>query len=223
MARFEDAYLPKAVPDEAGLLRLGFAKTEEGFYRECEILDGAFLLRISVEGAEVTTSLLEKDSGEPYELYRVESAHGDYVGMVREAVREVLLEIKANCYPVSWTKRKQPEEILNYIHEAFEEEEEYPWKEYGYAIVRRKDNQKWYALFMELPVSKVGIDEDRQEVIMNIAHDGADVDHKVFYPAYHMNKKSWVSMVLDGSVSTDDIIAYINQSRELANKGKKRK
>ena len=220
---FEETYLPKAIPERDGLLKLGFALTEDGYYRESHIMDGAFLLQIQIRGQEVVTRLIETETGEPYELYRVESAHGDYVGAVRDAVKGALLEIKANCYPASWTKIKQPQEILEWIHETFHEEEEYPWGEYDYAVIRRKDNQKWYALFMFLPVSKVGIDEDRQEVILNIAHDGSDVDHRTFYPAYHMNKKSWVSMVLDGSVPTSDIKDYLVQSRELAFKGKKRK
>ena len=219
---FEDAYLPKAVPDADGLLRLGFSHEGETYYKETVILDGAFLLQITVTGISVTTKLIETESGEPYELYRVESAHGDYVGMVRDAVKEVLMEMRATCYPASWTQRSQPKEILNFIHRTFGEEEEYPWDDVN-AVVRRKDNRKWYALFMPLPVSKLGIDEDRHEVIMNIAHNGADVDHRVFYPAYHMNKKSWVSMVLDGSVPSKDIEAYITQSRESAGKSKKRK
>lgn len=215
--------MPKSIPDANGLLKLGFVLDEGGYYRESQILDGSFLLKVRIQGQEVTTRLIETETGEPYELYRVESAHGDYVGAVRDAIKAVLLEIKANCYPVSWTQIQQPREILNWIHDTFQEEEEYPWSEYDYAVIRRKDNQKWYALFMFLPVAKVGIEEDRREVILNIAHDGADVDHKVFYPAYHMNKKSWVSMVLDGSVPTEDVKAYLLQSRELAAKGKKKK
>lgn len=220
---FEETYLPKGIPEAEGLISLGFVQDKEGFFRESPIMDGAFRLHIRINGDQVKTRLIETETGEPYELYRIESAHGEYVGAIRDEVKSALLEIKARCYPVSWTKMRQPREILDWIHESFDEKEEYPWAEYGYAVVRRKDNQKWYALFMLLPVAKIGIDEDREEVIMNIAHDGGDVDHKVFYPAYHMNKKSWVSMVLDGSVPTEDVKAYIAQSRESAAKGKKRK
>ena len=223
MATFEEAYLPRMDIDEEALLSFGFAKTEGAYLYETDILDGSFRLKVCIQGKDAWTKLIETESGEPYELYRIESAHGDYVGMIRDAVKEVLLRIRSECYPVSWTKRKQPAEILDFIHREFGEKEEYPWKDDDSAVVRRKDNRKWYALFMEIPVSKLGIQEDRLEVVMNIAHDGNDVDHKVLYPAYHMNKKFWVSMVLDGTVPTGEILDYIRQSRESVFKAKKRK
>lgn len=33
-----------------------------------------------------------------------------------------------------------------------------------------------------------------------------------FYPAYHMNKKNWVSIVLDGTLSDESIMDLIERS-----------
>ena len=35
-------------------------------------------------------------------------------------------------------------------------------------------------------------------------------------PGYHMNKKSWFTIVLDGSVPKDEILAWLRRSYELA-------
>lgn len=222
MPSFEETYIPKQIPSPEALLSFGFVLEDGAFLYSTQVLDGAFLLRVRIQDKDVETSLLETETGEPYELYRIDNAHGEYVGAVREAVKDVLLDIKRRCYPTSWTMREQPSKILAYLKETYNEEPDYPWQD-EFGVLRRKDNQKWYALFMPLPVSKVGIQEERNEVIMNIRHDGQAVDHRIFYPAYHMTKKTWVSMVLDGSVPLEEILGFIEESRELAKGGKKSK
>lgn len=42
-----------------------------------------------------------------------------------------------------------------------------------------------------------------------------------FFPAYHMNKESWITLALDGSVPEDQIKALLDMSYELT-KDKKR-
>ncbi|MGN1104647.1 MAG: MmcQ/YjbR family DNA-binding protein, partial [Candidatus Coproplasma sp.] len=39
-----------------------------------------------------------------------------------------------------------------------------------------------------------------------------------YYPGWHMNKKSWYTLVLDGSVSDDEITERIKESYALAKK-----
>ena len=39
-----------------------------------------------------------------------------------------------------------------------------------------------------------------------------------FYKAYHMNKKSWISIILDETLSDETILKYIKQSKELTDK-----
>lgn len=221
MAKFEEAYLPKTEPDKESLLSFGFLPCGDVYVYKTEILDGAFRLKIEVRGQDVRTSLVEAETLEPYEVYRVEAAHGDYVGLVREAIKEVLLAIRKSCYASDWTKRRQVSALLAYVKEAFQGELEYPWSDDN-AVIRRKDNRKWYCLFMPLPVSKLGLEEDRVEVVMNILRDGETADMKTIFPAYHMNKKSWVSIILDGLVPNDVLFRYVAESYEKAGKGKKR-
>ena len=35
-----------------------------------------------------------------------------------------------------------------------------------------------------------------------------------FYPAYHMNKKYWITLILDETLSDETIIEYIKKSYE---------
>ncbi len=44
------------------------------------------------------------------------------------------------------------------------------------------------------------------------------IDGKVYLPGYHMNKKNWFTVVLDGSAPTEEIFRRIDDSYSLANK-----
>ena len=37
----------------------------------------------------------------------------------------------------------------------------------------------------------------------------------LFYKAYHMNKKKWISIILDETLSDEDIFKYIDESYQL--------
>ncbi len=37
-----------------------------------------------------------------------------------------------------------------------------------------------------------------------------------YYPGWHMNKKNWYTIILDGSVATEDICKHIDESYRLA-------
>jgi predicted DNA-binding protein (MmcQ/YjbR family) len=39
-----------------------------------------------------------------------------------------------------------------------------------------------------------------------------------YLPGYHMNKKHWFSVILDGSVSNDELFSRIDESYTLAKK-----
>ena len=41
---------------------------------------------------------------------------------------------------------------------------------------------------------------------------------KVFYPAYHMNKKNWITILLNDTMNDELIMEYINESYLLSEK-----
>ncbi len=79
---------------------------------------------------------------------------------------------------------------------------------------------------MPLPVSKLGINEDRVTDILNIKCDplmiGSLRMENGIYPAYHMNKNSWISVILDGTVDMEKIKFLLDMSFELTDKKHKK-
>lgn len=42
------------------------------------------------------------------------------------------------------------------------------------------------------------------------------IDRKVYFPGWHMNKKHWYTMILDGSVERRELFRRIDESYRLA-------
>ena len=103
---------------------------------------------------------------------------------------------------------------------------DYPFDEdFETAVLRHANNRKWYAIVMRVSRRKFGFDDDEVIDVVNLklptemfgsfgAADGV-------YPAYHMNKLHWVSVLLPDS--PDDIVEFLLNVSFEATKGKSKK
>lgn len=95
-------------------------------------------------------------------------------------------------------------DIIDYIQNEYGIEAEYLWKKYPqFCIFRHLDNQKWFAALMKnISITKLGLSQNRAVDIVNLKCDPEFakmilIDHKNIFPAYHMNKKHWISVVIN--------------------------
>ena len=90
------------------------------------------------------------------------------------------------------------------------------------AICRRKDNQKQYLAILSVKGSKIGLETDEVVEVIDLRVPKDKISYILqcnnIYPAYHMNKKSWITIVLDNSINMTDIYEYIDESYLLAKK-----
>ncbi|NLT10326.1 MAG: MmcQ protein [Ruminococcus sp.] len=115
-------------------------------------------------------------------------------------------------------------EIFRYIKENFGGVPEYLWlRDPDSCIVRRQDNQKWYAVFMTISGSKLGLANSSPVRVMNLKCDplmaGSLRCRKGIFPAYHMNKQSWITVLLDGTLPAEEIFPLIQMSYRLTSGG----
>ena len=112
----------------------------------------------------------------------------------------------------------QRQEIIDYIQEKYGSEIEYLWMRYpSYGIFRHADNQKWYALIMDVPKSKLGLPSDVIVDVLNVKLDDPLlrdflIQREGFLPGYHISRGNWISIVLDGSIELSEIYALIDTS-----------
>ena len=120
-------------------------------------------------------------------------------------------------------------EILQFVKNTYNTIPEYPWQRSPESAVLRHRNGKWYGLIMPVPREKLGLPEDGISDVLNVKCDplmlGSVLLQKGFFPAYHMNKENWISILLDGTVPAERVIAALQMSYGLIsqkNAGKKR-
>lgn len=109
------------------------------------------------------------------------------------------------------------EEIEEYITNNYITQPEYLWVKYpSFAIYRHRDNKKWFVLTGTVPKRVLGIGDDEPIDIINVKAEPLMVDemqkHDGFLKGYHMNKKYWMTILLDGTVPFDEICEFIDIS-----------
>ena len=109
--------------------------------------------------------------------------------------------------------------FFEYIKKEYKVTPDYPWKKYpDNAVFRHSDNNKWFGIIMTIDKSKLYDGKGLLEII-NVKLDTDKIQNllkrKGYYEAYHMNKKYWITIVLDDTLSDDDIEMLINESYNL--------
>lgn len=112
--------------------------------------------------------------------------------------------------------------IKKYIVETYSAEADHPWSKYpDYEVFRHSNSRKWFALIMDVPKVKLGLSEEGMMSIVNVKCDsvmiGSLLAEEGFFPAYHMNKDSWITIALNGSVGEDKIKILLDMSFDLTN------
>lgn len=111
-------------------------------------------------------------------------------------------------------------DLALYISEIYGAQADYPFLQYpDAAVFRHSDNKKWFAVIMSVSKRKLGFSKDETVDIVNLKCDpvlsGSLRLETGIYPAYHMNKEKWISVVLDGNVQADKIKWLLDISFEL--------
>ena len=158
--------------------------------------------------------------GEEYVNFRMESATG-YSAEIRQKFEALLLDIRDKCCKNQYFQTEQTRRINEYIYETYDVMPEFLWPNIpSYAAFRRRQGGKWFAVIGSVPRCKVDpISLSAQDVeVINVKVDKEQIDTLLardgIYPAFHMNKKSWVSIIFDGTLADDEIRRMVDESYE---------
>ena len=207
----------------ATLASFGFRRKGRPGWEYAAPIDGTFLeCRVSISARGVVSEkVMDLASGDDSALYRVANATGRFVGQVREAVTALLKRIAASCFERDVFTLDQSRDLLEKVRSRWNEELEFLWKDSPeYAVLRRTDTGKWYAVLMRLPGRKFGLPDDAlsEFLLLRIPRDAgaAILADDRFLPAYHMNKRTWFAIRLDGDVELAEILRLTECSRKQA-------
>ena len=199
----------------------GFVENGEVWTYSCQIFQGDFVMTVSVVDGNLSFQVFDQETGDLYPQVHMESMRGSFVGSIRESCLEILYQIRKACFDVQDYICPQTKRIMTQVQEKYGNQLEYLWeKSPDTAVLRHKGNQKWYAVLMKISWDKLEKGREGQVEAVNLKHDQvADLLSKNgIYPAFHMNKRYWISVALDDILSDEEVLEVIEKSWNLTSK-----
>ena len=116
------------------------------------------------------------------------------------------------------------QEFLEYCYDTYGTKADYPFEgDLETAVQRHEHTRKWYALAMRVSRRKFGLASDEVVDVVNLKLPtemfGSFGSADGVYPAYHMNKLHWISLLLPDA--PDDVVKFLVNVSFEATKGKK--
>lgn len=110
-------------------------------------------------------------------------------------------------------------EIFEYVKKHYGTIQEYLWSSSPDSAVLRHKNGKWYGIIMNVEKSRLGLKGHGTVEIMNVKCDsvmaGMIIQTSGFLPGYHMNKRHWVTILLDETVEKSKLLDFLDMSYDL--------
>ena len=204
------------------LEEFGFELKDNSYYYHTSLLKNQFKMTVKINlDNSIFTEIIDAETNEPYVLHLLEIKRSGYSEKVHKAYSEVLEKIKKECFEDKIFKANYTKEIITYVKNKYGDELEFLWeKSPKNAVIRRKSSNKWYAVILTISKRKLNLNSDEIIEIINL-HNSLEeieklIDYKKYFPAYHMNKKHWCTICLDGTVEVKEIYKLIDISYELA-------
>jgi len=111
----------------------------------------------------------------------------------------------------------QRERIIQHIQDVYGAEAEYLWADLpDCAVFRHPGSKKWFGIIMNVLSGRLGLEGEEPTDILNVKCGpllvGSLLTEKGFLPSYHMNKTNWITILLDGTVSDEQIAPLLEVS-----------
>ena len=196
----------------------GFVENGEVWTYSCQILQGDFFMTVSITADNVSFQVFDQETGDLYPQVHMKSMRGSFVASVREACLEILYQIRKACFDVQDYICPQTKRIMAQVQEKYGNQLEYLWeKSPDTAVLRHEGNQKWYAVLMKISWYKLEKGREGLVEAVNLKQDQVSdlLVKKGIYPAFHMNKRYWISVALDDTLSDKELLELVEKSWNL--------
>ena len=203
------------------LEKFGFELIDNSYYYHTFLLKNQFKMTVKINlDNSIFTEIIDTETNEPYVLHLLEMRRSGYIEKVYKAYSEVLKKIQKECFENDVFKANYTKETVAYVKNKYGDELEFLWeKSPKNAVIRRKSSNKWYVAILTISKRKIGLDSDEIIEVINLHNSEEEIkkliDCKKYFPAYHMNKKYWCTICLDGTVELEEIYKLIDISYKL--------
>ena len=227
MNEIEREIFKRSTPDRDALAAFGFAPDGDTLRFSGAIADGDFSVEVAVAAdGSVSSRVIDEATGDEYLPIFAEAHVGAFVGRVRGEYAALLRRIADECFIRAPFSAPQTNRLASRLAEKYGEREDRPFADDpDVGVFRSPRTKKWYAIVMPvkkrvLDGEKDAPDAERTVEVMNLKQPPERIPELVrtpgIYPAYHMNRKYWISVLLDGTVADEKLFALVDVSRAFA-------
>ncbi len=203
---------------EDKLIKFGFKKEKDKFILNQLSTNKEFTFHLEINDKKVASSVIDNSTNEEYMPFYIETINGEYVGSIRDEFDLLIKSILKECYEKDY-KNDTVHQVINFVKESYNLKPEYLWADTPNTFVFKHKEAKWFGIVMDIPYTKVGIDSKEIVYVLNVKVPTEEIPDLLkipsIVPAYHMNKKYWISILLDGSVDIEKITELIDISYKL--------
>ena len=196
----------------------GFSNTGDYYILQSDIDVENFNVIVKIGKDSFEVNVIELPFNEEYILFNVSDSKGKFVSKIRKKVNELIEDIVNSCF-TSLDYRKI---LLDYVREKYGTIPGEPWEDNNHATIKTPNSKKWYGIFMYLPYNTLGLDKSGKIDVLNVKLNPevikSLIDKKHFFPAYHMNKKYWITILLDSDTDLNLVKSLIDESFKLVEK-----
>lgn len=194
------------------LLEYGFEKEKDYYILKKDLNFDLYTAFIWKEKT-LKIDVYEKATGEKYIPFYIKNAEGVYVNEIKEKIDIIKKEYMEACLKNFNIK----EQILEYVKKKHHAILEHPWDKFpNYVTLKTRKKKKWYGVIMEISAEKLGLINEEVVGAMNLKNEPNKIqtmiDDKTIFPAYHMNKKYWFTVLLNEETNLEKLKQLIDES-----------
>ena len=196
------------------LLAYGFVEREGTFFLTTDFAGGRFLALVTLREGCLQLHLFDKELREEFFVHKAKK-DGPFLTPLLEEEQSLLEDIRKNCAVYRY-ETEQANRIYANFPFLFSTSFEHLWeKEPGFAVLRNERGH-WFALLMEIDGRRIRLPQERV-VLLNVRCRDVDPFMTLgVLPAYHMNKRTWVSLRVDDTLSDDFLQQKTRESLRLS-------
>lgn len=214
----EETIFNRYLIDENKLLECGF---NSDYVYTVDILDNTFKVIVTYVDKKITGKIIDLSFDEKYTNFRIERS-GEFNLKIRSEYERILLDIREKTCIRRAYIFDQANRINEFIYKKYSVSPDFPFTSSKYHGVYRNLDGKWFGILMNIPFNKIDKNKSGLIEVINVKINPNDKDNLLkiegIYEAYHMNKKSWISIILDDTLSDNLISELIDNSYKLVTK-----
>ena len=185
------------------------------------LVEGEFELHMTLSDQELELVVYDLAMEEPYTLFEVASASGALVTGLRQQVDDLLNRILGQQIQ----DNPLVERLVDHVATTYGLAPAHPFKRHPEIIGFKVPTvDKLFGIFLPVDYCRLDKTSTRTDQVLVLNLKGQPdqilerIDNFRYFPAYHMNKKHWFSVLLDAQTDWDLLTSLLAESYRLVKK-----